>query len=93
MLGVDSWFISAVPSSSTSFLSPFFPSFPLFPTFQEPWLSVRVLEHESFPPPHSHPLGRAAAVRVRVPVRRRAPVRGPQRTRPRRERERAAGAR
>lgn len=78
--------------------------FPLLPSFSPSPFPLSLPSH--FPgalvecacvgarePPNSHPLGRAAAVRVRVPVRRRAPVRRPQRTHPRREREGVTGAR
>ncbi|KAI5131915.1 hypothetical protein MUG91_G83n128 [Manis pentadactyla] len=65
--------------------------FPSPPASQDPWRSVCVCGSARVPT--RHPLGRAAAVRVRVPLRRRAPVRGPPRTYPRREQEGAILAR
>lgn len=81
-----SWLVSAAPFLLYLLPSPASP-FPLPLPSPPPGTPGGVCVCGSARAPHSHPLGRTAAVRVRVPVRRRAPVRGPQRTHPRRERE------
>lgn len=78
----------AFASCALSTLAPsFFPfSFVSFSTLPPPRSPGGVCVCGRARAPRRHPLGRAAAVRVRVVVRKRAPVRGPQRTHPRRER-------
>lgn len=83
--GVDSCLVPAAPSTLPPSFSPF--SLPSSLPFHLLGALAECASVGARVPLYSQPLGRAAAVRVRVPVRRRAPVRGPQRTHPRRERE------